>query len=342
MLPDTLGILSPSQTKHFFEQMVAKYPKLHFDFHAHNDYDLAVANVLAAVKAGAQGVHTTVNGLGERAGNASLASVVAVIKDMVPGSELNVIEQSINSLSRMVESYSGIATAPNAPIVGENVFTQTAGIHADGDKKAKLYVNPLLPERFGRSREYALGKMSGKANIEQNLRQLGISLNDYDMRRVTERINEMGDKKEHVTIEDLPYIISDVLHHDAPSERIKLVSYMVSTAYGLHPQACVKLDINGQQYEESATGDGQYDAFVRAVRHIYRNKLDRTFPWLTNYVVTIPPGGRTDALVQTAITWQYEGKVYRTRGLDADQTEAAIKATIKMLNMLEDEKDAIN
>ena len=342
MLPDTLGILSPSQTKHFFEQMVAKYPKLHFDFHAHNDYDLAVANVLAAVKAGAQGVHTTVNGLGERAGNASLASVVAVIKDMIPGSELNVIEQSINSLSRMVESYSGIATAPNAPIVGENVFTQTAGIHADGDKKAKLYVNPLLPERFGRSREYALGKMSGKANIEQNLRQLGISLNDYDMRRVTERINEMGDKKEHVTIEDLPYIISDVLHHDAPSERIKLVSYMVSTAYGLHPQACVKLDINGQQYEESATGDGQYDAFVRAVRHIYRNKLDRTFPWLTNYVVTIPPGGRTDALVQTAITWQYEGKVYRTRGLDADQTEAAIKATIKMLNMLEDEKNMIS
>jgi D-citramalate synthase len=256
---------------------------------------------------------------------------------MVPGSELNIIEQSINSLSRMVESYSGIATAPNAPIVGENVFTQTAGIHADGDKKAQLYVNPLLPERFGRSREYALGKMSGKANIEQNLQQLGIHLSDYDMRRVTERINEMGDKKEHVTIEDLPYIISDVLHHDAPSERIQLVSYMVSTAYGLHPQACVKLEIDGQQYEESATGDGQYDAFVRAVRHIYRNKLNRSFPWLTNYVVTIPPGGRTDALVQTAITWQYEGKVYRTRGLDADQTEAAIKATIKMLNMLEDE-----
>ncbi len=342
MLPDTLGILSPTQTKRFFEQMVAKFPGLHFDFHAHNDYDLAVANVLAAVEAGARGVHTTVNGLGERAGNASLSSVVAVVKDMIPGSELNVVEQSINSLSRMVESYSGIATAPNAPIVGENVFTQTAGIHADGDKKAKLYVNPLLPERFGRSREYALGKMSGKANIEQNLRQLGIRLSDYDMRRVTERINEMGDKKEHVTIEDLPYIISDVLHHDAPSERIKLVSYMVSTAYGLHPQACVKLDIDGQQYEESATGDGQYDAFVRAVRHIYRNKLDRTFPWLTNYVVTIPPGGRTDALVQTAITWQYEGKVYRTRGLDADQTEAAIKATIKMLNMLEDEKNMIS
>ena len=337
MLPDTLGVLSPHQTRMFMLSMTTRYPELHFDFHAHNDYDLAVANVLAAVEAGARGIHTTVNGLGERAGNASLSSVVAMLNDMAPDTHIGVIEQSINNISRMVESYSGIATAANTPIVGENVFTQTAGVHADGDKKGKLYVNPLLPERFGRSREYALGKMSGKANIEQNLSQLGIRLSDSDMRRVTKRINEMGDKKEHVTIDDLPYIVADVLHHDAPSDRIRLVSYMVSTAYGLHPQACVKLEIDGQEYEESATGDGMYDAFVRAVRHIYRNRLDRTFPWLTNYVVTIPPGGRTDALVQTAISWEYEGKVYRTRGLDADQTEAAIKATIKMLNLLETE-----
>jgi len=336
MLPDTLGILSPVQTKELISVMVDRYPQLHFDFHAHNDYDLAVANVLAAVEAGAKGVHTTVNGLGERAGNASLSSIVAVLNDMAPHATIGIDEQSINAISRLVESYSGIATASNTPIVGENVFTQTAGVHADGDKKGKLYVNPLLPERFGRSREYALGKMSGKANIEQNLKQLGIHLNDEDMRRVTKRINEMGDKKEHVTIDDLPYIIADVLHHDAPDERIKLVSYMVSTAYGLHPQACVKLEINGQEYEESATGDGMYDAFVRAVRHIYRNKLERTFPWLTNYVVTIPPGGRTDALVQTTISWEYNGKNYRTRGLDADQTEAAIKATIKMLNLIEE------
>lgn len=335
MLPDTLGILSPHQTKLLMQKMVSKFPDLHFDFHAHNDYDLAVANVLAAAESGCRGVHTTVNGLGERAGNASLSSVVAVINDMLPEVAIRVNESSINNISRMVESYSGIGTAANTPIVGENVFTQTAGVHADGDKKGKLYVNALLPERFGRSREYALGKMSGKANIEQNLKVLGINLSDEDMRRVTKRINELGDKKELVTIDDLPYIISDVLHHDAPSDKIRLVSYMVSTAYGLHPQAVVKLEINGQEYEESATGDGMFDAFVRAVRHIYRLKLNRTFPWLTNYVVTIPPGGRTDALVQTAISWEYQGKVYRTRGLDADQTEAAIKATIKMLNLLE-------
>ncbi len=335
MLPDTLGVLSPRETRRYVKAMVEHYPHLRFDYHAHNDYDLAVANVLAAVEEGCSGVHCTVNGLGERAGNASLASVVAVINDMTEA-RVRVEEKSINSVSRMVESYSGMALAANQPIVGENVFTQTAGVHADGDKKAGLYVNRLLPERFGRSREYALGKMSGKANIEQNLRLLGISLSEEDMKKVTRRINELGDKKEKVSIDDLPFIISDVLHHGTANERIKLVSYMVSTAYGLHPQAVVKLEVNGKQYEESATGDGQYDAFVRAVRHIYRDALGRTFPWLSNYQVTIPPGGRTDALVQTAISWQYEGKTYRTRGLDADQTEAAIKATIKMLNLLEE------
>ena len=339
MLPDTLGILSPGRTRDLITQMVERYPNLHFDFHAHNDYDLAVANVLAAATAGVKGVHATINGLGERAGNASLSSIVAVLNDMAPQVELGIDEHAINQISRLVESYSGIATASNTPIVGENVFTQTAGVHADGDKKGKLYVNPLLPERFGRSREYALGKMSGKANIEQNLKLLGMHLSDEDMRRVTKRINEMGDKKEQITIDDLPYIISDVLHHDTPTERIRLLSYMVSTAYGLHPQACVKLEINGREYEESATGDGMYDAFVRAVRHIYRDKLGRKFPWLANYVVTIPPGGRTDALVQTTISWEFQGKTYRTRGLDADQTEAAIKATIKLLNIIETPPD---
>ena len=111
----------------------------------------------------------------------------------------------------------------------------------------------------------------------------------------------------------------------------------MSTSYGLKPLASIRIEINGVSYEESATGDGQYDAFVRAVRHIYRDRLQRKFPWLTNYAVSIPPGGRTDALVQTSISWTYNGKSYRTRGLDADQMEAAIKATIKMLNIIEDQ-----
>ena len=237
-----------------------------------------------------------------------------------------------------MESYSGIAVAPNQPIIGENVFTQVAGIHADGDKKSGLYQNELIPERFGRRREYALGKNSGKANIAKNLEELGLELTPEQTRRVTQRITELGDKKERVTQEDLPFIVSDVLKHVAPEDKVKLVSYVVSTAYGLKPVANVKVEINGRQYEAGETGDGQYDAFVKALRYIYRRYLDRTFPILQNYQVSIPPGGRTDALVQTVITWNDNGRLFRTRGLDADQTEAAIKATFKMLNIFENDK----
>lgn len=335
LLPDTLGILNPINCGEYFHEMVTRYPGKRFDFHAHNDYDLAVGNTLAAVMNGASGVHVTVNGLGERCGNAPLASVQAMLKDQAD-IVTHIDESQLNAVSRLVESYSSIAVAPNTPIVGDNVFTQVAGVHADGDKKDHLYSNDLLPERFGRKREYALGKNSGKANIIQNLKELGLELTPEQTKKVTKRITELGDRKEVVTQDDLPYIVSDVLHHETIEDRVKLVSYMVSTSYGLKPLASIKVEINGVSYEADATGDGQYDAFVKAMRKIYKEKLDRTFPLLANYSVTIPPGGRTDALVNTVITWKDDhGKVIRTHGLDADQTEAAIKATIKMLNIVE-------
>ena len=334
MLPDTLGILNPLQVIEYMRKMKKRYPNVRFDFHAHNDYDLAISNVLAAVLSGCQGIHTSVNGLGERCGNAPISSVQAILKDHFEAFT-SIDESRLNEVSRIVESYSGISIPANKPIVGENVFTQVAGVHADGDNKNKLYQNDLLPERFGRKREYALGKSSGKANIRKNLESLGLELSEEAMRKVTERIIELGDKKELVTQEDLPYIISDVLKHDIQEDRVKLKSYFVNLAYGLKPMATVKIEINGEEYEQNSSGDGQYDAFVRALRKIYKETLGRTFPMLTNYAVTIPPGGRTDAFVQTVITWEHEGKTLRTRGLDADQTEAAIKATIKMLNLIE-------
>ena len=336
MLPDTLGVMNPLQVVEYFRKMRKRYPQVHFDFHAHNDYDLAVSNSLAAVLSGAKGLHVTVNGLGERCGNAPLASVQVILKDQFHA-KTHINENQLNDISRMVESFSGIAVAPNQPIVGEHVFTQVAGVHADGDTKDKLYYNELIPERFGRKREYALGKQSGKANIAKNLEELGLELTPEQTHRVTQRITELGDKKEIVTQEDLPYIVSDVLKHDGSEDKVKLVSYVVSTAYGLKPGANVKVEINGKEYEAGATGDGQYDAFVKALRYIYKKYLDRTFPILANYQVSIPPGGRTDALVQTVISWHHEGGLLRTRGLDADQTEAAIKATFKMLNIIENE-----
>ncbi|MBQ9385988.1 MAG: 3-isopropylmalate dehydratase small subunit [Bacteroidaceae bacterium] len=333
MLPDTLGILNPDTTLKYCSMMVERYPSVHFDFHAHNDYDLALSNVWSAVRAGMKGIHTTVNGLGERAGNAPLGSVMAVLKDQM-GMMTGLNESRLFKVSRKVEVDSGLHIPHNMPLVGEFVFTQCAGVHADGDKKDNLYFNNLLPERFGRVREYALGKNSGKASIQMNLEAMGIELDEESMRKVTDRIIELGVKKEQVTQDDLPYIVHDVLHHEQEEQRIRILNYSLSLTQGLRPQATVKIEINGKVYQDAATGDGQYDAFVRALRKIYAS-LDKPFPVLTNYTVSIPPGGRTDAFVQTIITWNFKGEEFRTRGLDADQTEAAIKATAKMMNKIE-------
>lgn len=334
MLPDTLGILTPTQTFYYVKRMVTRYPGLHFDFHAHNDYDLAAGNVFAAIQAGVKGVHCTINGLGERAGNATLSSTVAVIHDHL-GLVTGIDEKKINKVSHIVESFSGISVPPNKPIIGENVFTQCAGVHADGDSKNNLYYNDLLPERFGREREYALGKTSGKANIRKNLESLGIELDEEDVRKVTERVIELGDRKEIVTQSDLPYIVADVVKHSRMKCRVKIVNYYLSLAKGLSPTATICIEIDGKRYQESATGDGQYNAFVKAVRKVYERRLKLKFPTLVSYQVNIPPGGRTDALVQATIGWEYNGQTLKTRGLDPDQTEAAIQATIKMLNMIQ-------
>ncbi len=332
MLPDTLGILNPEETHRYCKMVVDRYPGIHFDFHAHNDYDLATANVLAAISTGIKGIHTTVNGLGERAGNAPLSSAIAVLKDHTD-IEFGVLEEKITMVSRIVESFSGIRIPSNKPIIGENVFTQTCGIHADGDNKDKLYFNDLLPERFGRVRKYALGKTAGKSNIMQNLKELGIELDAEAMKKVTKRVIELGDRKENVTADDLPFIISDVLNSELIEQKIKIRNYSLSLTDGLKPVATLSIEIDKKVYQETATGDGQYDAFMKALQQIYKS-LKKKLPKLIDYVVTIPPGGRTDALVETVITWE-NSREFKTRGLDPDQTIAAIKATVKMLNISE-------
>ena len=333
LLPDTLGILTHTETFTYLSEIVHKYPTIHFDFHGHNDYDLSVANVMEAVKAGVKGLHLTVNGMGERAGNAPLASVVAVINDFLPEYRVNVSETSLYKVSKLVSTFTGFGIPANKPIVGENVFTQTAGIHADGDSKNNLYFNDLLPERFGRKRKYALGKTSGKANIFKNLQELGLTLNPDELKRVTNRIIELGDKKEKVTKEDLPFIISDVLDSGKYVNRVKIESYVLTHAKGLQPTATVSLSMKDQKFEAHASGDGQFDAFMSALKIIYK-KQEQSLAVLTDYAVRIPPGSTSDALCETIISWEYQGKEFTSRGLDSDQTVSAIKATEKMLNII--------
>ena len=331
LLPDTLGILTHLETFKFVSEIVSKFPELHFDFHGHNDYDLSVANSMEALRAGCHGLHLTINGMGERAGNTPMASAVANIKDFLPEIKININETALYKVSKLVSTFTGFIVPANKPIVGENVFTQTAGIHADGDKKNNLYFNNLLPERFGRTREYALGKTSGKANIQKNLQKLGVTLNDDEVKKVTQRIIELGDKKERVTTEDLPYIISDVLN-SSMEQRVLVKSYALTHSKGLQPNTTISLEIDGEIMEASASGDGQFDAFMRALKIIYKKKK-LELPLLVDYAVRIPPGSNSDPLCETFVTWKSSTKEFTTRGLDSDQTVAAIKATEKMLNV---------
>jgi len=332
MLPDTLGVLNPEETAEFCKIMIERYPELSFDFHAHNDYDLAIANVIEAIKAGINCVHTTVNGLGERAGNAPVSSVVAVIKDHL-NMETAIVEEKLSKISKLVESFSGVRIATIKPLIGEFVFTQCSGVHADGDNKGDLYQNNLKPERFGRQTSYALGKTSGKSNIIKNLDTLGLKLDNDSLKRVTEKVIELGDLKETVTIDDLPYIVADILKSGGLPDKIKIKKYAISLSKGLSPSASIKVEINNENFEAYSEGDGQYDAFMNALKKIYL-KLNKPLPKLLDYSVSIPPGGKTDALVETVITWKLH-REFKTKGLETDQTTAAIVATEKMLNLVE-------
>jgi D-citramalate synthase len=331
-LADTLGIFAPGDVERYVGLMTATWPEVTFEFHGHNDYSLSTANCLSAVRAGARGVHTSVNGMGERAGNACLAEVVAALHDH-SDSRTGVDESRLTAVSQMVETFSGKDVAANAPIVGRDVFTQTAGIHADGDAKGDLYATKLSPDRFGRRRRYALGKLSGKASLDQNLKNLGIELPDADRELVLRRIVELGDKKHPVGPEDLPYIIADVLK--SPDEQlVRIERYRVSVETGEVPSADVSVVYRGETVTASGTGDGGYDAFMNALGKAAK-KLGIEIPRLEDFRVRIPPGGRTGALVETVISWRSSDSdegTFSTLGVDSDQLAAAVIATEKMLN----------
>ncbi len=330
LLPDTLGLLSPMEVTDYLTGMLREFPDLEFDFHPHNDYGLATANALAAVLAGIDNVHCTVNCLGERAGNASLAEVAVALKDKL-GARLSIDESRIAELSRMVENFSGKRIAANAPVVGADVFTQTAGIHADGDLKGGLYKSELRPERFARRRGYALGKMSGKASLKNNLDQLGISLSEEDQAKVLRRIVALGDSKHAVTAEDLPFIIADVLE-SGDGHHITLLNCYINTGFNVESTASIRVDVEGEERQGSGSGNGGYDAFIDAIAPILK---DRGFamPDLLDYEVRIPRGGHTDALTECFITWRGEERDFKTRGVDSNQVLAAVKATMRMINM---------
>jgi (R)-citramalate synthase len=209
MLADTLGILTPEEAEAYLRLMTRCFT-VPFDFHGHNDYGLAVSNSLVALRAGAGRVHVTMNGLGERAGNTNLATLVVVARDLYDIT-CNVDERALGTLSDLVARISGVELAANAPVVGRLSAIQGCGVHADGDMKGHLYQNKLHPERFGRSRSYDLGKTAGLASIAQNCQELGIEISMKQQLALLTKVKELGDQKVAVTQADIIPLLNALL-----------------------------------------------------------------------------------------------------------------------------------
>jgi D-citramalate synthase len=325
MLPDTLGILNPLEAYTHFRLVKKMHPKMHIDFHAHNDYGMATGNSLAAALC-VDGLHGTMNNLGERAGNAPLDELVAALTDNL-GIDTGIKENRLYGLSKLIEGITGVFVSPSKPITGDNVFTQTAGIHADGDKKGKLYHNPLTPERFGRHRTYAVGKLMGRDSLQINLGRLGLKLTEEQESKVYSELKRLGDLKQTIAdIEELRLVIADVIGNTS-QQKYKIGNYDVHSSKGKQSTATVEIVNGGRNYTANGTGDGGYDACMNAISKIFEN-----VPELIDYKVRIPTKG-TDALVETTITWKNCEKEFRTRGVHSDQVAAALYATEKMLNL---------
>jgi D-citramalate synthase len=329
MLPDTLGVMSPAEVFVALRDMRGRFAQLQFDFHPHNDYGLATANCLAAVEAGVATLHCTMNCLGERAGNVSLAEIAVALKDKM-GIRTAINESNLAAVSKMVERFSGKWIGANQPILGADVFTQTAGIHADGDVKGGLYETQLSPERFDRKRTYALGKLSGKASVLKNIEELGITLSSDNLKKVLQRVVTLGDSKETITADDLPFIIADVLESN-DYQHIRLLECEINSNFMHTSVVKLKVEINGSEYSASGEGNGGYDAFIDALRKILSG-IGFVLPELVDYTVRIPKGGKPGALTECTITWAGEGRNLRTRGVHANQVYAAVLATLRMIN----------
>jgi len=328
ILCDTMGVLNPWKTGNFATKMKDKFASTNFEFHCHNDYALAIANCLYAVQSGIECIHTTINGLGERAGNTNLIDFAVCLKDHL-NIETNINEQELQNISNLVERLSGKRVAHNSPIVGRDVFTQTAGVHADGDKKGNLYRSKLRPERFNRKTEYSLGKMSGGASIDIHLKDMGINVTAEQKALILKKIVEIADAKKTITSHDLPFIISDVI---GKTQRMifEVVECIITSSTTLSPVANVKIRYNGAEYTQSQRGNGGYDAFMNCLREIAKT-CELKLLKLVDFEVSIPKGGHTDALVETIILW--EGGI-KTSGVSPDQIMSSIKATEKMINLI--------
>ncbi|MEM2130704.1 MAG: 2-isopropylmalate synthase, partial [Candidatus Bathyarchaeia archaeon] len=268
-IPDTVGIMEPYSMEKLIRELkdVVKTP---LSVHCHNDFGLAVANSLAGVVGGASQVHVAVNGLGERAGNASLEEVVMGLH-LIYKKKTGVNTQLIYNTSRLVSRLTGVVIQPNKAIVGENAFSHESGVHTRGVTVEPLTFEPFSPEVVGRRRRLIAGKLAGKHGIKAELDELGLHPNEEQLMKIVSRVKELGDKGKSVTDDDLFAIARTIIGEAEEEKIINLTDLAVTTGIHVIPTASVKLTLDGKEYIAAETGVGPVDAAIRAIQKITDN-----------------------------------------------------------------------
>ncbi len=331
-LPDTVGYAVPEQYGEFIGRLLGNVPnsdKAVFSVHCHNDLGLAVGNSLAAVMHGARQVECTINGLGERAGNASLEEIVMAVrtrKDYFP-CETRIDTTEIMNCSRLVSTITGFPVQPNKAIVGANAFAHESGIHQDGVLKHRETYEIMRAQDVGlNSNKIVLGKLSGRNALRTRLKELGIEFgSEQDMNETFKRFKDLADRKSEIYDEDLQALVSDT-EMETANERVKLVSLRVRTETGETPQAEVTLSIDGHERAAASSGDGPVDAAFRAVEQIMQSGVQ-----LQLYSVNAITTG-TDSQGEVTVRLERGGRIVNGQGADTDIIVASVKAYLSALN----------
>ena len=325
---DTVGVLTPEKTYEFYSELKKAFPDVPLGAHCHDDFGMAVANSMAALRAGAEEVHVTVNGLGERAGNAALEEVLVSLK-LLYNVETAVRTEHLYDTSFLVSRVTGILVQPNKAIVGENAFVHESGIHTHAILAEPLTYEPIPPELVGRKRRLAVGKHAGSRGIEAALREMGLQASEDQLNDIFLRVKTLGDKGKRVTDADLQAVAESVM--GLPSVRaIKLEELTVVTGDKVTPTASVRLHLNGKLLTEAATGIGPVDAAIHAIR----KAVSAVEPIrLEEYHVNAITGG-TDALVEVIVRLRKGDRIATAMGAHGDIVMASVEAMLSGMNVL--------
>ena len=328
-VPDTVGVMIPKAMEYLIKK-IREEISLPISVHCHNDFGLAVANSLGAIEGGAQQIHCTINGLGERAGNAALEEVELSLK-MIYGINTNIKTEKLTEISNLVSKLTGIKCQVNKAVVGENAFAHESGIHAHGVLAHALTYEPIPPEIVGQRRKIILGKHTGSHAIESKLKDLGFkvgeNLTEEQFKEIVNRIKDMGDKEKRITDNDVIAIVEDLTKRTLKSERVvNLEQIAVMTGNKVIPTASVVLTIDNERYIASKVGVGPVDAAIKAIQSIIGEKIK-----LKEYHINAITGG-TDALAEVIIKLEGYGREVTVKAANEDIVRASVEAIIEGVN----------